>query len=235
MTSSSTPSPNCATAQGVATDPELSAEALQELVGRFKAIVLAETGAEFPQDPQDQLRHAIEAVFRSWNGDRARIYRREEKIPDDLGTAVNVQTMVFGNKGDDSGTGVAFTRDPATGENRPYGDFLANAQGEDVVAGIRATVPLEDMANDFPESHAELLGMMELLEQHYRDMCDIEFTVEQGKLFMLQVRVGKRTAAAALKIAVDMESEGLIDEREACCASRPTSSTSSSTRSSIPR
>ena len=131
-------------AQGVATDPELSAEALQELVGRFKAIVLAETGVEFPQDPQDQLRHAIEAVFRSWNGDRARIYRREEKIPDDLGTAVNVQTMVFGNKGDDSGTGVAFTRDPATGENRPYGDFLANAQGEDVVAGIRATVPLED-------------------------------------------------------------------------------------------
>ena len=201
-------------AQGVATDPELSAEALQELVGRFKAIVLAETGSEFPQDPQDQLRHAIEAVFRSWNGDRARIYRREEKIPDDLGTAVNVQTMVFGNKGDDSGTGVAFTRDPATGEARPYGDFLANAQGEDVVAGIRATVPLEEMANDFPESHAELLGMMNLLEQHFRDMCDIEFTVEQGKLSMLQVRVGKRTAAAALKIAVDMESEGLIDERE---------------------
>ncbi len=214
MTSSSTRSPICATPQGVATDPELSAEALQELVGRFKAIVLAETGAEFPQDPQDQLRHAIEAVFRSWNGDRARIYRREEKIPDDLGTAVNVQTMVFGNKGDDSGTGVAFTRDPATGEARPYGDFLANAQGEDVVAGIRATVPLEEMANDFPESHAELLGMMNLLEQHFRDMCDIEFTVEQGKLSMLQVRVGKRTAAAALKIAVDMESEGLIDERE---------------------
>ena len=181
---------------------------------RYKAIVLAETGIEFPQDPQDQLRHAIEAVFRSWNGDRARIYRREEKIPDDLGTAVNVQTMVFGNKGDDSGTGVAFTRDPATGENRPYGDFLANAQGEDVVAGIRATVPLEEMADDFPESHDELLGMMKLLEQHYRDMCDIEFTVEQGKLFMLQVRVGKRTAAAALKIAVDMEDEGLIDERE---------------------
>jgi pyruvate,orthophosphate dikinase len=201
-------------AQGVATDPELSAEALQELVGRFKAIVLAETGSDFPQDPQDQLRHAIEAVFRSWNGDRARIYRREEKIPDDLGTAVNVQTMVFGNKGDDSGTGVAFTRDPATGESRPYGDFLVNAQGEDVVAGIRATVPLEEMANEFPESHAELLGMMELLEQHFRDMCDIEFTVEQGKLSMLQVRVGKRTAAAALKIAVDMESEGLIDERE---------------------
>ena len=119
-------------------------------MGRFKAIVLAETGAEFPQDPQDQLRHAIEAVFRSWNGDRARIYRREEKIPDDLGTAVNVQTMVFGNKGDDSGTGVAFTRDPATGENRPYGDFLANAQGEDVVAGIRATVPLEAMAERLP-------------------------------------------------------------------------------------
>ena len=213
--SSSTRSTELRDAQGVATDPELSAEALQELVDRFKAIVLAETGIEFPQDPQEQLRHAIEAVFRSWNGDRARIYRREEKIPDDLGTAVNVQTMVFGNKGDDSGTGVAFTRDPATGENRPYGDFLANAQGEDVVAGIRATEPLDAMANDFPESHAQLLGMMDLLEQHYRDMCDIEFTVEQGRLFMLQVRVGKRTAAAALRIAVDMEDEGLIDEREA--------------------
>jgi pyruvate,orthophosphate dikinase len=202
-------------ARGVATDPELSAHDLQELVGRFKAIVLAEKGIEFPQDPQDQLRHAIEAVFRSWNGDRARVYRRMEKIPDDLGTAVNVQSMVFGNKGDDSGTGVAFTRDPATGENKPYGDFLANAQGEDVVAGIRVTQSLESMAEQFSDAHAQLLEVMRLLEQHYRDLCDIEFTVEQGRLYMLQVRVGKRTAAAAMKLAVDMEHEGLIDEREA--------------------
>ena len=203
------------TTRGVDTDPELSAQDLRELVDRFKAIVLAEKGIEFPQDPQEQLRHAIEAVFRSWNGDRARVYRRMEKIPDDLGTAVNVQSMVFGNKGDDSGTGVAFTRDPATGENKPYGDFLANAQGEDVVAGIRVTQSLESMAEQFPRAHAQLLEVMHLLEQHYRDMCDIEFTVEQGHLYMLQVRVGKRTAAAALKLAVDMEHEGLIDEREA--------------------
>jgi pyruvate,orthophosphate dikinase len=202
-------------ARGVETDPELSAQDLRELVDRFKAIVLAEKGIEFPQDPQEQLRHAIEAVFRSWNGDRARVYRRMEKIPDDLGTAVNVQSMVFGNKGDDSGTGVAFTRDPATGENKPYGDFLANAQGEDVVAGIRVTESLEAMSKHFGEAHGQLLEVMRLLEHHYRDMCDIEFTVEQGRLYMLQVRVGKRTAAAALKLAVDMEQEGLIDEREA--------------------
>ena len=202
-------------ARGVATDPELSADDLRELVDRFKAIVLAETGVEFPQDPQEQLGNAIEAVFRSWNGDRARVYRQVEKIPDDLGTAVNVQTMVFGNKGDDSGTGVAFTRDPATGEQRPYGDFLANAQGEDVVAGIRATEPIDAMANDFPEPHAQLLAVMHQLEQHYRDMCDIEFTVEQGRLFMLQVRVGKRTAAAALRMAVEMEQDALINQQEA--------------------
>jgi pyruvate,orthophosphate dikinase len=203
------------TRRGVATDPELTATDLQELVEEFRAIVRAEAGIEFPQDPEDQLRYAIEAVFRSWNGDRARVYRRMEKISDDLGTAVNVQTMVFGNKGDDSGTGVAFTRDPATGEQRPYGDFLTNAQGEDVVAGIRATESLDAMANDFPECHTQLLELMQRLERHYRDMCDIEFTIEQGRLFMLQVRVGKRTAAAALKMAVDMETEGLIDQREA--------------------
>jgi pyruvate,orthophosphate dikinase len=202
-------------ARGVATDPELSADDLRELVERFKAIVLADTGMEFPQDPQEQLRHAIEAVFRSWNGERARVYRRMEKISGDLGTAVNVQSMVFGNKGDDSGTGVAFTRDPATGEKRPYGDFLPDAQGEDVVAGIRVTESLDAMAEHFPECHAQLLDVMRTLEVHYRDMCDIEFTVEQGRLFMLQTRVGKRTAAAALKMAVDMEQEGLIDEREA--------------------
>jgi pyruvate,orthophosphate dikinase len=203
------------TARGVATDPELSADDLAGLVERFKAIVLAEAGIEFPQDPKDQLALAVEAVFRSWNGDRAKIYRRMEKIPDDLGTAVNVQTMVFGNKGDDSGTGVAFTRNPATGENKPYGDFLVNAQGEDVVAGIRVTEPLDAMANDFPENHHELLDLMNRLQQHYRDMCDIEFTIEQRRLFLLQTRVGKRTAEAALRMAVDMEGDGLIDKREA--------------------
>jgi pyruvate,orthophosphate dikinase len=207
--------------RGVATDPELSAEDLEGLADRFKAIVLAEAGIEFPQDPKEQLRLAIEAVFRSWNGERARIYRRMEKIPDDLGTAVNVQTMVFGNKGDDSGTGVAFTRDPATGENRPYGDFLKNAQGEDVVAGIRVTEPLDAMGNEFPECHQQLLGLMQTLQNHYHDMCDIEFTIEQGRLFLLQTRVGKRTAVAALRMAVEMQEEGLIDQREAVLRVQP--------------
>ncbi len=207
--------------RGVATDPELTAEDLQGLVDRFKAIVFAETGKDFPQDPREQLAFAVEAVFRSWNGERAKIYRKMEKIPDDLGTAVNVQTMVFGNKGDDSGTGVAFTRDPATGENKAYGDFLRNAQGEDVVAGIRVTEPLEAMGNHFAECHRELLDLMARLQNHYRDMCDIEFTIEQGRLFLLQTRVGKRTAAAALRMAVEMEEEGLIDEREAVLRVQP--------------
>jgi pyruvate, orthophosphate dikinase len=207
--------------RGVSSDPELSAEDLQGLTERFKAIVLSETGVEFPQDPTAQLGRAIEAVFRSWNGKRARDYRRMEKIPDDLGTAVNVQTMVFGNKGDDSGTGVAFTRDPATGENRPYGDFLRNAQGEDVVAGIRVTEPLDAMTNTFPECHTQLLEVMHALQTHYRDMCDIEFTIEQGRLFILQTRVGKRTAAAALRMAVEMQGEGLIDKREAVLRVEP--------------
>src|SRR5215470_15406794 len=176
--------------RGVATDPELTADDLRGLVDRFKAIVLADAGIEFPQEPHEQLRHAIEAVFRSWNGERARIYRRMEKIPDDLGTAVNVQSMVFGNKGDDSGTGVAFTRNPASGEDDPYGDFLKNAQGEDVVAGIRVTEHLDAMGNEFPGPHEELLGLMNTLQNHYRDMCDIEFTIEQGRLFLLQTRVG---------------------------------------------
>jgi pyruvate,orthophosphate dikinase len=201
--------------RGVETDPELSAKDLRGLVERFKAIVLSEAGHEFPQAPEEQLRYAVEAVFGSWNGDRARVYRRMEKIPDDLGTAVNVQSMVFGNKGDDSGTGVAFTRDPATGENRAYGDFLANAQGEDVVAGIRVTEHLDAMGTHFPECHRQLLDVMKLLETHYRDMCDIEFTIEQGRLFLLQTRVGKRTAAAALRMAVEMEREGMVDKREA--------------------
>jgi pyruvate, orthophosphate dikinase len=207
--------------RGVASDPELDAAALRGLVETFKEIVTARAGIEFPQDPQEQLRFAIEAVFKSWNGERARVYRRMEKIPDDLGTAVNVQTMVFGNKGDDSGTGVAFTRDPATGENRPYGDFLRNAQGEDVVAGIRVTEPLDAMATSFPECHTQLLDVMQTLQSHYRDMCDIEFTIEQGRLFLLQTRVGKRTAAAALRMAVEMEAEGLIDRREAVLRVQP--------------
>ncbi len=207
--------------RGVATDPELDADALAGLVETFKGIVTAKAGHDFPQDPREQLRYAIEAVFKSWNGRRARDYRKLEGIPDDLGTAVNVQTMVFGNKGDDSGTGVAFTRDPATGEKNPYGDFLTNAQGEDVVAGIRVTEPLEAMAAKFPEPHRELHAAMDTLENHYRDMCDIEFTIEQGRLFLLQTRVGKRTAAAALRMAVDMESEGLIDRREAVLRVQP--------------
>ncbi|MCJ7436463.1 MAG: pyruvate, phosphate dikinase [Acidimicrobiia bacterium] len=207
--------------QGVKTDPELDAEALRGLVETFKGIVRAEAGIDFPQEPHEQLRFAIEAVFRSWDGERARVYRRMEKIPDDLGTAVNVQTMVFGNKGDDSGTGVAFTRDPATGENLPYGDFLTNAQGEDVVAGIRVTEPLDAMGNDFPECHLQLLDVMNALQTHYRDMCDIEFTIEQGRLFILQTRVGKRAAAAALRMAVEMEQEGLIDKREAVLRVQP--------------
>jgi pyruvate,orthophosphate dikinase len=202
-------------ARGVATDPDLSADDLRSLVDTFKGIVKAEAGVDFPHAPHEQLRYAIEAVFRSWNGRRARDYRRLEGIPDDLGTAVNVQTMVFGNKGDDSGTGVAFTRDPATGQRRPYGDFLPNAQGEDVVAGIRVTEPLDEMGRYFPKPHEELLQAMRTLEQHYRDMCDIEFTIEQGRLFLLQTRVGKRTAAAALRMATEMADEGLVDKRTA--------------------
>ena len=207
--------------RGVETDPQLSADDLRGLVETFKGIVKVEAGLDFPQDPQEQLRYAIEAVFKSWNGERAKIYRRMESIPDDLGTAVNVQTKVFGNKGDDSGTGVAFTRDPATGEARPYGDFLRNAQGEDVVAGIRVTEPLDAMGKVFPQPHEQLLATMSTLERHYRDMCDIEFTIEQGRLFILQTRVGKRTAAAALQMAVDMESEGMIDKQEAVLRVQP--------------
>ncbi len=208
-------------ARAVATDPELDADALAELVEEFKAIVKADSGVDFPQEPREQLAHAIEAVFRSWNGRRAQDYRRFENIPDDLGTAVNVQTMVFGNRGDDSGTGVAFTRNPSTGEAKSYGDFLTDAQGEDVVAGIRITEPLDAMGNHFPECHVALIDVMTLLEGHYHDMCDIEFTIEQGRLFILQTRVGKRTAAAALRMAVEMEGEGLIDKRDAVLRIQP--------------
>ena len=188
----------------VKTDAEVSAHELKVLCELYKAIVKAETGRPFPQDPVKQLRGAVEAVFRSWNGARAIAYRVRERISHDLGTAVNVQAMVFGNRDDNSGTGVGFTRNAATGENIPYGDFLINAQGEDVVAGIRNTEDLDALARAFPDIHAELLAIFARLERHYRDMCDTEFTIEQGRLWMLQTRVGKRTGAAALRMAVDM-------------------------------
>jgi pyruvate,orthophosphate dikinase len=189
---------------GVTSDAEIPAAHLSELVQEYKAIVQAHTGAPFPEAPLDQLRGAIEAVFASWNGDRAVTYRVRERIPHDLGTAVNVQAMVFGNRDDNSGTGVGFTRDPATGAQGAYGDFLINAQGEDVVAGIRNTLPLAALKDNMPTIYKELMGIFSRLEEHYRDMCDTEFTIQQGKLWMLQTRVGKRTGAAALRMAVDM-------------------------------
>jgi pyruvate, orthophosphate dikinase len=202
-------------AKGVTGDLDLDAADLEELVGAFKVIVREETGSDFPQDPSDQLSQAIDAVFSSWNSDRAMLYRRQERIPHDLGTAVNVVAMVFGNTGPDSGTGVCFTRDPATGAQGVYGDYLQNAQGEDVVAGIRNTVPLAELERIDKASYDELLRTMALLEEHYRDLCDIEFTVERGTLWMLQTRIGKRTAAAAFRIATQLVDEGLIDDDEA--------------------
>ncbi len=195
-----------------AQDTDLDAEDLQALIEEFRRVYREHVGEDFPQDPRVQLRLAIEAVFKSWNGKRARDYRRQNRIPDDLGTAVNVVAMVFGNRGEDSGTGVAFTRDPATGEKVPYGDYLPNAQGEDVVAGIRNTLPLAELERLDPVSYGELLQVMHTLEMHYRDMCDIEFTIEKGKLWILQTRVGKRTALAEWVMAYDMLEEGLIDE-----------------------
>ncbi len=195
-----------------AQDTDLDAEDLARLIEEFRRIYREHVGSDFPFDPREQLRLAIEAVFKSWNGKRARDYRRQNKISDDLGTAVNVVAMVFGNRGDDSGTGVAFTRDPATGEKVPYGDYLPNAQGEDVVAGIRNTLPLAELERLDPTSYRELLRVMDTLERHYRDMCDIEFTIEKGKLWILQTRVGKRTAFAEWIMAYDMLEEGLIDE-----------------------
>ena len=197
---------NVKTSSGTASDADISAEKLRVLCDTYKRIVSEQTGKPFPQDPMKQLRGAIEAVFRSWNGPRAIAYRVREKISHDLGTAVNVQAMVFGNRDDNSGTGVGFTRNAATGENVPYGDFLVNAQGEDVVAGIRNTEDLNALQKHFPDIHAELLTIFARLEAHYKDMCDTEFTIEQGKLWMLQTRVGQRTGAAALKMAVDMTS-----------------------------
>jgi pyruvate,orthophosphate dikinase len=192
---------------GVASDAEIPAGALAELVEQYKEIVAKHTGQPFPQAPADQLRGAIEAVFQSWGGARAVAYRVRERIPHDLGTAVNVQAMVFGNRDDNSGTGVGFTRDPATGEAGAYGDFLVNAQGEDVVAGIRNTLKLAEMQRLFPTIYDELLGIFDRLERHYRDMCDTEFTIDQGKLWMLQTRVGKRGGVAALRMAVDMTTD----------------------------
>jgi pyruvate,orthophosphate dikinase len=202
-------------AKGVRNDLELDAADLQNLVETFKGIVKAQAGREFPQDPREQLDLAVKAVFHSWNSPRAILYRRQERIPTDLGTAVNVVAMVFGNLGMDSGTGVAFTRDPGTGAQGVYGDYLQNAQGEDVVAGIRNTVPLQDLENINKADYDQLMQIMNTLENHYRDLCDIEFTVERGKLWMLQTRVGKRTAAAAFRIAIQLVDQGLIDMDEA--------------------
>jgi pyruvate,orthophosphate dikinase len=189
---------------GVNTDAEIGVDDLRSLCAGYLDIVEKQTGTAFPQQPAAQLRGAVEAVFRSWNGARAIAYRERENIPHELGTAVNVQVMVFGNRDNNSGTGVGFTRNAATGENIPFGDFLVNAQGEDVVAGIRNTEDLDHMKFHFPTIHAELLGIFKRLEHHYRDMCDTEFTIEQGKLWMLQTRVGKRTGAAAIRMAVEM-------------------------------
>ncbi|GAA0319118.1 pyruvate, phosphate dikinase [Actinoallomurus spadix] len=201
--------------KGVAGDLDLDAGDLWALTTTFKGLIAEHAGRPMPQDPFEQLTLAVGAVFDSWTGERARIYRRQEHIPDDLGTAVNVMAMVFGNVGMDSGTGVAFTRDPGTGQAGVYGDYLPDAQGEDVVAGIRDTVPLQELENLDPRAYRELLRIMRVLEQHYRDLCDIEFTIERGKLWMLQTRVGKRTAAAAFRIATQLVDEGLINADEA--------------------
>lgn len=202
-------------AKKVTVDTELEAADLKKLVTKFKKIVKTEAGRDFPQSPREQMDLAIKAVFDSWNGDRAKLYRRQERIPHDLGTAVNVCSMVFGNLGPDSGTGVAFTRDPASGHQGVYGDYLQNAQGEDVVAGIRNTVPLADLERIDKKSYDQLMQIMETLENHYKDLCDIEFTIERGVLWMLQTRVGKRTAGAAFRIATQLVDQGLIDEAEA--------------------
>ncbi|MEU2749354.1 pyruvate, phosphate dikinase [Streptomyces collinus] len=203
------------TAKKVTVDTELEAADLKKLVTKFKKIVKTEAGRDFPQSPREQMDLAIHAVFDSWNTDRAKLYRRQERIPHDLGTAVNVCSMVFGNLGPDSGTGVAFTRDPASGHQGVYGDYLQNAQGEDVVAGIRNTVPLADLERIDKKSYDQLMQIMETLENHYKDLCDIEFTIERGVLWMLQTRVGKRTAGAAFRIATQLVDQGLIDEAEA--------------------
>ena len=207
--------------KGVTLDTELNAEDLKELAGQFKAEYKAKLGMDFPSDPKEQLMGAVKAVFRSWDNPRANVYRRDNDIPYSWGTAVNVQSMAFGNMGDDCGTGVAFTRNPATGEKKLFGEFLTNAQGEDVVAGVRTPMPISEMAEKFPEAFAQFESVCSILENHYRDMQDMEFTVENGKLYMLQTRNGKRTAAAALKIACDLVDEGMIDEKKAVAMIEP--------------
>ena len=201
--------------RGVTQDVELTAEDLKELAGQFKAEYKSKIGADFPSDPKEQLMGAVKAVFRSWDNPRANVYRRDNDIPYSWGTAVNVQSMAFGNMGDDCGTGVAFTRNPATGEKKLMGEFLTNAQGEDVVAGVRTPMPIDQMAEKFPEAYAQFVEVCRTLEDHYRDMQDMEFTVEHGQLYMLQTRNGKRTAPAALKIACDLVDEGMISEQQA--------------------
>ena len=201
--------------KGVTQDVELTAEDLKELAGQFKAEYKSKIGQDFPTDPKEQLLGAIKAVFRSWDNPRANVYRRDNDIPYSWGTAVNVQSMAFGNMGDDCGTGVALTRNPATGEKKLMGEFLTNAQGEDVVAGVRTPMPIDQMAEKFPEAYAQFVEVCHTLEDHYRDMQDMEFTVEHGKLYMLQTRNGKRTAPAALKIACDLVDEGMISEQQA--------------------
>ena len=207
--------------KGVKFDTELTADDLKEVVVRYKEIYKREMGKEFPDNPFDQLIAAVEAVFRSWENPRAIVYRRLNDIPSDWGTAVNVQSMVFGNMGENSGTGVAFTRDPATGNNKIYGEYLINAQGEDVVAGIRTPQPISKLEEDLPECYKEFMDIAHRLENHYRDMQDMEFTIEQGKLYFLQTRNGKRTAQAALKIAVDLVEEGLLSKEEAILKVEP--------------
>src|SRR5205807_6535704 len=207
--------------RGVKLDTELDAEALRELVIEFKALVKMRKGVVFPEDPQEQLWGAIGAVFGSWMNDRAITYRKLNGIPETWGTAVNVQAMVFGNMGPDSGTGVAFTRDPATGEKQLYGEFLSNAQGEDVVAGIRTPLTIGQLRETFPVVYDQFSEAADHLERHYRDIQDIEFTVERGKLWMLQTRTGKRSARAAVKAAVDMAREGLITKQEAILRVEP--------------
>lgn len=201
--------------RGVKLDTELNAADLERLVKEFKAYYLKEKGEEFPQDPKKQLMEAVLAVFRSWDNPRAIYYRRMNDIPGNWGTAVNVQSMVFGNMGETSGTGVAFTRNPSTGEKGVYGEYLMNAQGEDVVAGIRTPQPISHLKEQNPEVYEQFTKICSILEKHYRDMQDMEFTIEKGKLYMLQTRNGKRTAVAALKIAIDLVNEGMIDEKEA--------------------
>ena len=207
--------------KGVKLDTELDTEDMKDLVNRFKAFYKAEKGEDFPSDPKVQLMEAVKAVFRSWDNPRANVYRRMNEIPYDWGTAVNVQAMVFGNSGSKSGTGVAFTRNPATGEKALFGEYLINAQGEDVVAGVRTPSPIAQLKEDMPEVYEQFAAIANRLEQHYKDMQDMEFTIENGKLYMLQTRNGKRTAAAALKIAVDLVDEGMIDEQEAVLRVEP--------------